>query len=191
MIQSERHLRDPIFQEVSLTTACHSNNLGLVMILMSKGADVNENSVFEGTPLMAASRRGHTEIMELLLTKSLLSLNAKGHAGNTALHWAVLYDQPAAISTLMKFKANISVQNSDGNTPLMLAASRGYAGCFTKLISSINDIDIKNKQGQDLAAIVSSKDNPQLTEAFNDGRALAQVGNSFMDRLQNNSSRGI
>eukprot|EP01045_Picozoa_sp_COSAG04_P033226 COSAG04_NODE_6794_length_1254_cov_0.816450_2_plen_147_part_01 len=59
----------------------------------------------------------------------------------TALHWAVTYNQAAAARLLLDRGANPNLARSDGGTPLMEAAAKGFAPIVRLLLEAKADID--------------------------------------------------
>ena len=74
---------------------------------------------------MAACTGGHADAAALLLSHGA-DVNAADDNGCTCAHWAVIHDNDAALlRTLLRAGARIDVQDSDGRTPLHLAARHG------------------------------------------------------------------
>jgi ankyrin repeat protein len=76
------------------------------------------------------------------------------------LHIAVLMDQPAMVRRLVVAGATTDIRDTEGNTPLHLAAKRGYLRCAEALLGSISVEEMKE------AAIAA---------AFHPGRQLRAV----------------
>jgi ankyrin only family protein len=76
------------------------------------------------------------------------------------LHIAVLMDQPAMVRRLVVAGATTDIRDTEGNTPLHLAAKRGYLRCAKALLGPISVDEMKE------AAVAT---------AFNPGRQLRAV----------------
>eukprot|EP00128_Syssomonas_multiformis_P012074 Colp12_sorted_trinity150504_noHs@12989 len=72
------------------------------------------------TPLHYAVKKRNHSGLQFLLTRCPLS--ERNYEGNTALHLAVLNGDDASVKALITAKAELSVSNCDGQSPLDLAA---------------------------------------------------------------------
>lgn len=98
------------------------------------------------TPLHIASRKGHSQVVELLLSHNAVA-NLQDDEGNTALHWAGNMEV-AEILLSSSFKTNPNIPNRRGQTPLHVAAAKGNVGIVDMLIRSACQQDIVDDQGQ-------------------------------------------
>ena len=69
------------------------------------------------TPLHQAARKGHTEVVKILLNAGGRT-NAKGRYGITPLHWAARWGQTEVVEPLLDAGADINPKDKDGKTPL-------------------------------------------------------------------------
>ncbi len=53
----------------SLTNAASDGDLHLVREMVQAGADINETTMYSETPLMRAAERGHTDVVEYLISQ--------------------------------------------------------------------------------------------------------------------------
>jgi ankyrin repeat protein len=100
----------------------------LLRLLLEKGADANRVCVCKGfldardwTPLMMAARRGHTEVVELLLASGA-DLRPANTRGATPLHEAVEGDSPAIVRALLDKGADARAKDNGGKTSLDYAS---------------------------------------------------------------------
>jgi len=71
--------------------------------------------------LMIAAR-SFNDITIWLLNHPNITVNARGHNGFTALHWAVIYDKHDNVRHLLSDdRIDISLTNKEGDTPLEMA----------------------------------------------------------------------
>jgi ankyrin repeat protein len=94
------------------------------------------------TPLMWAARQNDPDFITLLLGYSA-DINAQSKNGKTAL-WYAAGLKPQATQELLQSGANPNLENSDGVTPLMLAAKYGNLTSVNLLLSAgaeVNSVD--------------------------------------------------
>ncbi|GAB5361117.1 hypothetical protein AAMO2058_000686900 [Amorphochlora amoebiformis] len=80
-----------------------------------------------GTALTHASRFGHTEVVECLVTEAKAKLNAKNYDGHTSLILAARFNRVPVVKILLDAKANPSLRGGCQNkSALDWAKERGY-----------------------------------------------------------------
>jgi len=89
--------------------------------LIEAGDDVNENG-YRGAPLHEASRRGRTEMVQLLCASSA-DVNARDITQETPLHCAVSCGQLEVAKILLNHGAEVNSQEFAGSTPLHSATT--------------------------------------------------------------------
>ena len=67
---------------------------------------------------------------------------------STALHEVARVNDTAAVEFLLKNKANINAKDSDGNTPVLIAANLGNEKMIALLQKNGADLKIKNNEGK-------------------------------------------
>ncbi|KAF5195825.1 Acyl-coa-binding domain-containing protein [Thalictrum thalictroides] len=80
------------------------------------GESVNLKDSEGRTPLHWAVDRGHSNIVELLLSKNA-DVNAKDNEGQTPLHYAAMCDRDDIAELLVKGNADRDVKDNEGNSP--------------------------------------------------------------------------
>ncbi len=91
--------------------------------LLSLGANVNQQSTFKKTPLMAAVHNRHYEIANVLLRRNA-NPNIQDHSGWTALFYATWNKDEALKSLLIEYGADQSIKDSQGLDVAAVARSR-------------------------------------------------------------------
>jgi ankyrin repeat protein len=128
--------------------AIRKNFKDIVILLLSKGADLTLLDSYGNLPLqIAAINNNNTDIAELLLNNEIISNNTALHtavnrqnmSGNTALHTAV------------------NRQNKSGNTALHTAVTNQNIKFVKFLIERGADVNIKNLKGETPLAIATNE----------------------------------
>ena len=96
----------------------------LTQLLLSKGANVDQKDNFGATPLMYASQGGVCQMMEILIRDGNADLERKDKYNNTALHYAIAYNQIAAANFLEDNGADALALNDIDETPTDVAGIR-------------------------------------------------------------------
>lgn len=117
-------------QEVTLQDAAMRGDPEAVKRLIDEGADVNQADPQGVTALHYAAFGGHVEIVELLLDRGA-DANAVVPGQNvTALHAAANTGSLPVVELLLAHGGDVTLEDSDGSTPLFHAADR----CHTPIV---------------------------------------------------------
>ncbi|XP_071954118.1 ankyrin repeat domain-containing protein 17-like [Antedon mediterranea] len=145
-----------------LSLAASGGYVKIIKLLLRHGAEINSRtgSKLGISPLMLAAMNGHTAAVELLLDMGS-DINAQIETNrNTALTLACFQGRTEVVSLLVDRKANVEHRAKTGLTPLMEAASGGYADVGRVLIEKGADVN---------AAPVPSSRDTALTIAADKG----------------------
>ncbi len=128
-----------------LTIAAEKGNMDIIQMLVEDGhANVNDVSSYGITPLIAAAAAGRGEAIEYLV-KNGADVTAKDDTGKTALLYAVNFDAPKAVESLIKLDNKaINLPDKEGNTPLVYAAQKGLSNNAKALITYGASVDYRN-----------------------------------------------
>ena len=90
-----------------------------VLLLLSRGPNVNAEDHLKNTPLHLVVLKGDMKITRLLLQYDDINIrvNAANDAGNTALHIAAREGNRPMVELLLKHSADIHAKNFSGYTP--------------------------------------------------------------------------
>ena len=137
--------------EQALAIATTHDYVDVAILLIQKGADVNERHRFGFTPLMQAAKRGHVKILKALIDAGA-NVDAEDKDGNTALMQTVEWMGP-----YYSQKVALEAQGVQVSNRLLLD---GWETC-----PRVIDLLIAN--GADTAAAVSlAKEYPELAKVL-------------------------
>ena len=124
---------DPV--EALIKYAEEGNMLNVTSLINHQNVDVNARHPKTGiTAVMAAARMGRASTVKSLV-KKFAKIEATDFKGRTALMHAIMGNQPGMVKELLEaFRADVSVVDEDGNTPLSLAEDLGMNGIKELLI---------------------------------------------------------
>ncbi len=115
----------------AVTIAAVADDEDTLRVLLELGASAKlVTSRYDGTALIAAAHLGHDGVVRQLIAAGA----PLDHVNN--LHWTAVIESivlgnggkrhQATLQALVLAKANLSLSDKQGNTPLMLARARGY-----------------------------------------------------------------
>ena len=106
--------------------ACAQGKTQVVKLLVEKGADVNAKTARGLTPLKQAVYGKHHEIVDFLLNRTPVDVDARGQQNFTLLHWACAEGKTQVVKLLVEKGADVNAKTERGYTPLDLARKRKY-----------------------------------------------------------------
>jgi ankyrin repeat protein len=111
----------------ALLKAAFTGDLVEVSTHIKKEADVNAANKAGFTPLLAATKKGHGEIVALLLNQGAEVKQATTNNRMTALHVAALHGHREVVALLLKHGADKSANATTGPRPVDLARRQGHS----------------------------------------------------------------
>lgn len=109
-----------------LHMAVGADSISMMKCFLDNGANIDKavnDSLY--TPLIMAVNYGFTNCMKLLIDEGA-DMNRVSYEGATALHYAVLTNNPKSVKMLITGEADRSINSYKGLTPLELAEKKGY-----------------------------------------------------------------
>ncbi len=120
-----------------LHTAAALANVAMLRHIFRKQPEsikkINIQDHSNATPLLDATKKGNAKIIQDLLAKQACTLLADDN-GNTPLHWAVITNNAQTTRLLVKISGRHDPVNQNMETPLILAAKKGFGTIFGILI---------------------------------------------------------
>jgi ankyrin repeat protein len=148
----------------SLINALQDGDLDKVNQLLNDGK-VNIN--FKGdkwiTPLIVASQKGYSDVVEQLLGAGA-NLDLADKDGKTALMFASVYGYSEVVEQLLKAGANPDYARKDGVTALMLASQEGHYKVVEQLLEKKANVDLFNKDGVTALMLASGQGHCKVVE---------------------------
>ncbi|KAK3869071.1 hypothetical protein Pcinc_025597 [Petrolisthes cinctipes] len=114
-------------------------------VLIERGnARVGTNNHNCVTPLHYAAQQGHSEIVEFLIGKGA-DPNCRTKHKDLPLHYAAMKGHHKCCAVLAQYYKETEEGNHD--TPIMLAAGRGYRHCLNVLFTTCVNVNYNNSKG--------------------------------------------
>ena len=121
-----------------LHCAAISGNLSLLQSGISGGASVVSKDNYGRLPLHYASVNGHNEVIQLLITSNLNTINTKDQDGFTPLIHAIINSQLTCVRTLLQNSAQVDpvddIDSLPNRIPLNLACQYSSFAVMTLLL---------------------------------------------------------
>ncbi|KAJ3609681.1 hypothetical protein NHX12_024194 [Muraenolepis orangiensis] len=134
-----------------LHLAAYHGHCGALEVLLSSLLEVDVRSREGQTPLSLACSRGHQECVSLLLHHGATPMARDYTLKRTSVHAAALNGYPECLRLLMSSNnqhTSVDVQDSNGQTPLMLAVLSGHTECVYSLLSQGASVAAKDRWGR-------------------------------------------
>jgi ankyrin repeat protein len=137
----------PVKSAPTLFSAIEKNNEPEILILLKRGANINQKDQKSWTPLHHAIYNNNTKIALLLLSKGA-DPNAATQGAETVVHFATGKGLTEVIRALISRKANLNIQTSvDRATPLHWAVHFNKKDILIALLNGGAKVYLKDKRG--------------------------------------------
>ena len=143
--------------------------VGILNMLIAKGANMEAADDLGDTVLHAAVRSGQKEIVKTLMTKTSINLEVVNQRNETPLHTLAMYPKEGSVGTLQLLfpkVSNVNPQDIDGNTPLLSAYDNDAVVLCKAFVSNGAHVGIPNKKDQTIFNI-KKRDNKMLLRLLN------------------------
>ncbi|XP_046567998.1 serine/threonine-protein phosphatase 6 regulatory ankyrin repeat subunit A-like [Haliotis rubra] len=146
-----------------LHTACHGGHIEVLKYVLSRNTvDINSRGNDNKTPVMVAGRRGHRDVVELLVDQraNLLLRDARS---NNILHLGCQEGHVDVVKYVLS--ENVVDINSRGNnnkTPVMVAGRRGHKDVVELLVQNGAKLSLRDARGDNILHHVCSGGHVEL-----------------------------
>lgn len=143
----------------ALHWASYHDNLDIVELLLSAGANVNATTDLGVTPLWLAAENGNAAVVEKLLAAGA-NANVALLSGETVLMTAALAGNAEVVTLLLAADAEPNHNIVRGQTALMWAAGRGYGDVVAALIRYGADVHARSESRTQYVKTEKPQDSP-------------------------------
>jgi ankyrin repeat protein len=135
--------------ETLLMRAAKGPSVGMVRLLLDKGAEVNATTDYGHTALHLAAMYGNDEVVPILLLSGA-DPSRRSRSGTTPLYLASLYGHVAVVRVLLRHMRGRGVdeRTTDGFTALWMACSNGHMEVVRVLLLAGADRNTADNQGR-------------------------------------------
>ena len=121
----------------ALLYAAFRGNYKIFQKLLDNGAYLNSTNISGLNVLHLASQRNCLNIIASLMEKYIFNINSQDNNGNTALHWAVYFNNQQCIDYLLRYNIDINIKDNNNCTALQLAINKENDIIIDKIKESI------------------------------------------------------
>ena len=157
-----------------LVLATLGGHIGLVKLLVSKGADVNHKKQGGHSSLQYAVSKGYKNILEFLLEHKA-DVNILDDRQDSALHRASAIGRLNIATILLDNGARVNAQNKEGNTPLHLACEDEKNEICFLLLSRGADFKMVNKSNETPIDMCKQGLKKQIEAKYDNAEAVEEV----------------
>ncbi|XP_067662108.1 ankyrin repeat domain-containing protein 17-like [Haliotis asinina] len=138
-------------RSLDLYAACCTGDLDMVKsILRLNQADINFRGRRSRTPLMEAARRGHRDVVELLVEQGA-DVSLVDDVGDSFLHLACQGGDYGTVKRIVSLNLlDINCRGGRSRTPLMEAARRGHMDVVELLVTEGADVSLVDDGGNNI-----------------------------------------
>ncbi len=146
----------------------------MAVLLIAAGAQVDVRDGDGNTALMLACHNNQEVTTQLLLERARPNLRLRNKSNRTALIEAVSMNAVGPLRQLLRHGASLKDRDEDGNTPLEIAESNGYAE-MARLLAAAKAGKVRTAMPADIHAIYALGDYKAALAAY-DGLSKKDAG---------------
>ena len=150
-----------------LHAAVDNGHLGVAMLLLERGADIESPDSQSQTALHTASYRGYRELAALLIDHGA-DTNHPDVRGRTPLYLASLRGHDDTVRLLLGHGADANRPDSDAMTPLHLATREGHNKVVRLLMDHETDVNYPDKHGRTPLHLASERGHDNIVRLLFD-----------------------
>ena len=156
----------------ALGAAASRGNLSMVSLLVEQGADINAKGGHSGNALYLACSKKHKAVVDFLIEHGA-DINARLMDDDTALIRAcsLLGKSLDAVQFLVGKAADVNLQNSRGETALLLASRYGYTEIVEILVQKGAEVNLQSISGEIALFKASTRGYKEIVEILVQGGA--------------------
>ncbi|KAI0145211.1 hypothetical protein GGR57DRAFT_481119 [Xylariaceae sp. FL1272] len=158
--------REDFTAGTALQAACEASRVEIVRLLLESGADPNLGAGEDAPPVVAAALHAEEEILELLVQRKPNLDVFGGWDHSSPLINAAAFMPVSSLKLLLDAGADINLQDNDGDTALIVAASRGDKDAVEFLIASGADIMHSSSRKENALQAAMKQDNHECLEVL-------------------------
>ena len=121
----------------ALLYAAFRGNYKIFQKLLDNGAYLNSTNISGLNVLHLAAQGNRLNIIASLTEKYIFNINSRDNNGNTALHWAVYFNNQQSIDYLLRYNIDINIKDNNNCTALQLAINKENDIIIDKIKESI------------------------------------------------------
>jgi hypothetical protein len=172
-------------EDNKFVVAAMTGNIQTVTDLLKNKVNVDtrakENS---WTALIWASRRGHTDIVKLLLDNGA-NVNFTPYSGVSALHLASKYGHTDIVKLLLNRQSNVNAKTAGGFTALITASEQGNIDIVTLLLQEpLIDVNVATTSGRTALIWASEKGHTNVVKLLKNAKISREHKNEAMKKIQ-------
>ncbi|XP_071108956.1 ankyrin repeat domain-containing protein 50-like [Haliotis cracherodii] len=172
-------------------TAADKGHKEVVELLVSKGADVSLLDKGHGTLLHLACRGGNVEVVKLVLSLDMVSINSRGWQEMTPVMTAADKGHKEVVELLVSKGADVSLLDKGHDTLLHLACRGGNVE-VVKFVLSLDMVSINSRGWQEMTPVMlaADKGHKEVVELLVSKGADVSLLNKGHDTLLHLACRG-
>ncbi|OJD19086.1 hypothetical protein AJ78_00959 [Emergomyces pasteurianus Ep9510] len=159
---------------------CESGHLPMVSLLIERGANVNVACGFYGSPLQAASARGHEAIVRMLLDNGACNdIRSKTGPYHTALDASIQQQNRKIAHLLIDHEIDINARCGRHGTALQVAVAEADHGLVNLLLGKGADVNANVGMFGTPLKIASARADKEMVKLLLDKGANISQGNAL------------